>query len=122
MIRRALEFILANGTPEDAGKVWDVLKDVTAEVPGTVISATANSVQVAVSDDAKASQKADFTINMKTPLKEVPAVGTQQTYIATFDSYTPNPNPMIILKDGEPKTAAKPPVHHTTHRPSGKSR
>jgi hypothetical protein len=28
---------------------------------------------------------------------------------------------MIILKDGEPKTAAKPPVHHTTHRPSGKS-
>jgi len=66
------EFILANGTPEDAGKVWDVLKDVTAEVPGTVVSATADSVQVAVSEDAKASQKADVTINMKSPLKEVP--------------------------------------------------
>ena len=48
------EFILANGTPEDAGKVWDVLKDVTAEVPGTVVSATADTVQLAVSDDAKA--------------------------------------------------------------------
>ena len=115
------EFVLANGSPEDAGKVWAVLQGKTTEVPGTVIQATADSVQLAVSDDAKQSQKADFTINMKTPLKEVPAVGTQQTYIATFDSYTPNPNPMIILKDGEPKTAAKPPVHHTTHRPSGKS-
>ncbi|MBW4025814.1 MAG: hypothetical protein HIU93_00275 [Acidobacteria bacterium] len=109
------EFILANGTPEDAGKVWDVLKGVTAEVPGTVISATADSVQLAVSDDAKQSQKADFTINMKTPLKTPPAPGTQVTYIATFDSYTQNPA-MIILKDGAPKTAEhKAPVHHPTH-------
>jgi hypothetical protein len=113
------EFILANGTPEDAGKVWDVLKGVTAEVPGTVISATADSVQLAVSDDAKQSQKADFTINMKTPLKEVPQAGAQVKYDGTFDSYTQNP-PMIILKDGEvpaaeKKTPAKRPVHHTAH-------
>ena len=110
------EFILANGTPEDAGKVWDVLKDVTASVPGTVVSATADSVQLAVSDDAKQSQKADFTINMKTPLKDIPAAGTSATYVGTFDSYTQNPA-MIILKDGEPpapakKTPAKRPVHH----------
>ncbi|MGC2163874.1 MAG: hypothetical protein WA634_18355, partial [Silvibacterium sp.] len=58
------EYVLANGAPDDAGKVWAVLNGVTAEVPGTVISATANSVQLAVSDDAKQSQKADFTINM----------------------------------------------------------
>ncbi len=85
------EFVLANGSPEDAQKVWAVLQGKTTEVPGTVIQATADSVQLAVSDDAKQSQKADFTINMKTPLKEVPAVGTQLTYIATFDSYTQNP-------------------------------
>src|SRR5271170_1208149 len=114
------EFILANGTTEDAGKVWDVLKDVTAEVPGTIVSATANSVQLAVSEDAKASQKADFTINMKSPLKEVPQPGTQVKYTATFDSYTQNP-PMIIMKDGEPpapakKPAAKRPVHHPSGR------
>ena len=114
------EFILANGTQEDAEKVWAVLKDVTAEVPGTVVSATADSVQFAVSDDAKQSQKADFTINMKTQLKDVPAAGTNLTYIGTFDSYTQNPA-MIILKDGEPpapakKTPAKRPTtthHHT---------
>jgi len=115
------EFVLANGAPEDAQKVWAVLQGKTTEVPGTVIQATPDTVQLAVSEDAKESQKADFTINMKTPLKEPPAVGTQVTYIATFDSYTQNP-PMIILKDGEPKPAPKPAAHHTTHRPSGKSK
>lgn len=112
------EFVLANGSPDDAQKVWAVLNGVTAEVPGTVISATPDSVQLAVSDDAKQSQKADFTINMKTPLKEVPTAGTNVTYVATFDSYTQNP-PMIIMKDGGPKAA---PVHHAPvhHRPSGR--
>jgi len=114
------EFILANGTPEDAGKVWDVLKDVTAEVPGTVVSATPDSVQLAVSDDAKASNKADFTVNMKAPLKDVPQAGAQVKYTATFDSYTQNP-PMIILKDGEPPAAAKKPAaKRPVHHPSGR--
>jgi hypothetical protein len=106
------EFILANGNTDDAGKVWAVLNGVTAEVPGTVVSATADSVQLAVSDDAKQSNKADFTINMKTPLKDIPAPGTNVTYVATFDSYTQNP-PMIIMKDGGPKPA---PVHHPAPR------
>lgn len=109
------EFILANGSPDDAGKVWDVLKGVTAEVPGTVISATADSVQLAVSEDAKQSQKADFTINMKKPLRTVPTAGTQTSFIGTFDSYTQKPL-MILLKDGAAKTAAAPVHHHAaTH-------
>lgn len=112
------EFVLANGTPEDAQKVWAVLQGKTTEVPGVVIQATTDSVQLAVSDDAKQSQKADFTINMKTPLKEAPAAGNPVTYIGTFDSYTQNP-PMIIMKDGEPKAAPKAPVHHTTRKPAG---
>lgn len=115
------EFILSNGSPEDAGKVWDVLKGVTAEVPGTVVSATADTVQLAVSDDAKQSQKADFTVNMKTPLKDVPQTGAQVKYTATFDSYTQNP-PMIILKDGEaPAAPAKrPAARRPARRPSGR--
>ena len=114
------EFVLANGSQEDAGKVWAVLQGKTTEVPGTVIQATADSVQLAVSEDAKQSQKADFTINMKTSLKDIPAAGTQVTFVATFDSYTQQP-PMIVMKDGEPKQAPKAPVHHTTRKPSGKS-
>ncbi len=101
------EFILANGAPADAQAVWAVLNGVTAEVPGTVVSATADTVQLAVSDDAKQSQKADFTINMKPPLKTVPAPGTNVTYIATFDSYTQKPF-MIIMKDGAPPAPPKP--------------
>jgi hypothetical protein len=111
------EYILSNGSTDDAQKVWGVLQGQTTEVPGVVIQATADSVQLAVSDDAKQSQKADFTINMKTSLKDVPAVGTQVTYIATFDSYTQTP-PMIILKDGGPKPVAKAPVHHTARKPA----
>lgn len=109
------EFILSNGSPEDQQKVWAVMNGVTAEVPGVVVSATPTSVQLAVSQDAQQSNKADFTINMKTPLKEPPAAGTKVTYIATFDSYTQNP-PMIVLKDGEPKAPErKAPAHRTTH-------
>ncbi|MFZ0691708.1 MAG: hypothetical protein WA891_16845 [Acidobacteriaceae bacterium] len=112
------EFVLANGSPDDAQKVWAVMNGVTAEVPGTVVAATADSVQLAVSPDSQQSNTADFTINMKTPLKTVPTAGTKVTYIATFDSYTQKPL-MIILKDGEPKAAPKPPVHHTTtHHPA----
>jgi tetratricopeptide (TPR) repeat protein len=110
------EFVLANGTPDDAGKVWDTMKGLTTKVPGKVISATADSVQLAVSEDAQQSNKADFTINMKKPLKTPPTIGSTVNYIATFDSYTQNP-PMIIMKDGEAPVTAKPhAVHHATTR------
>lgn len=109
------EFVLANGTPDDASKVWDTMKGLTTKVPGKVISATPDSVQVAVSDDAQQSNKADFTINMKTPLKTPPTIGSMANFIATFDSYTQTP-PMIIMKDGVAPAATKPhAVHHTTH-------
>lgn len=107
------EFILANGKPDDAGKVWATLKGVATKVPGIVISATPDQILLAVSDDAQQSKKADFTINMKKPLRKVPAADSSISYIATFDSYTQSP-PMIIMKDGEaPAVTAKPhPVHH----------
>jgi hypothetical protein len=112
------EYILSNGNQEDQDKVWSALKGQTTQIPGVVVQATADSVQLAVSDDAKQSQKADFTVNMKEPLKEVPAVGSTVTLIGTFDSYTQTP-PMIIMKDGAPKPAEKKtPVHR--RRTSGK--
>jgi hypothetical protein len=103
------EFILFNGKPEDAQKVWDTMKGTRVEVPGMVISATADSVQLAVTEDNKQSKKADFTISMKTPLKTVPAIGVTITFDATFDSYVANP-PMITLTDGAPP--AKAPAAH----------
>jgi hypothetical protein len=113
------EFILFNGKPEDAGKMWDTMKGQTYEIPGKVVSATPDSVQLAVTDDAKASNTADFTINMKKPLTTPPAIGNMVNYDATFDSYTQNPK-MITLINGTPPAPEKPkPTHRApAHRPS----
>ncbi len=99
------EFVLSKGSTEDAEKVWATLKGQTFAIPGKVVEATPEQVQLAVSEDNKQSNKADFTINMKEPLKTAPVVGTDVTYVGTFDSYTQNP-PAIVLKDGGPKPAA----------------
>jgi len=62
------EFILQNGTPEQAAKVWDTIKGKSVEIPGAlVISSTPTQLQVAVSDDAVQSKTADFTFNMTPP-------------------------------------------------------
>ncbi len=113
------EFILQNGAPDDAAKVWDTIKGKSVQLPDvTVIAATDSSVQVAVSDDAVQSKTADFTFQIKEPLKTLPAVGAKITISGTYASFTPNPI-MITMSDGEvvePKKAPvkKPaPVHHT---------
>jgi len=106
------EFILANGSPEDAAKVWDIIKGKTVDFPdATVISVTDTVLTVAVSDDAVQSKTADFTFNLTTPAKTPPVVGAKVNVSGTYDSFTPQPI-MITMKDGavvEPKkTPAKP--------------
>jgi hypothetical protein len=120
------EFILTYGKPEDANKVFDTVKGKSVQIPDAiVVAATADQLQVAVSDDSKqAAPKptADFTFNMKTPLTKVPAVGDKVTLEGTYASFTQSPL-MITMSDGAvvaPKTT-KPPVHHpaATHHSSG---
>lgn len=85
------EFILQNGTPDDAAKVWDILKGKSVELPNvTVVTATPTVITASVSDDAVQSKTADFTFNMATPLKDadVPAPGAQITISGTYSSYT----------------------------------
>jgi len=83
------EFILQNGKPEDAAKVWDTVKGKSVQLPDvTVVSATENAIQASVSDDAVQSKVADFTFNMKEPLKTVPEPGTKVTLSGTYASYT----------------------------------
>ena len=105
------EFVLANGNQADADAVWATMKGVVTEVPGVVIQATADSVQLAVSQDAQQTKTADFTINMAKPLATIPTIGSSVKYDATFDSYTKTP-PMIIMSDGSvPAPAKKAPAH-----------
>ena len=107
------EFILKNGKSDDADKVFNTVKGKAVEIPNAlVIAATADSLQVAVSEDAVQDKMADFTFAMKTPLTKVPEVGTKVTLTGTYASYTQTPL-MIMMSDGEEVTkapAAKKPV------------
>jgi len=131
------EYILANGDPEDADKLWAIMKGKATPVPGEVIEATASVIQLAVSPDAKnATPKyADFIVNLKTPLteKEVPPAATFVYGIApaaeldgTYDSYTQvaatdtrDQTAQIVLKDGAIVPAKKTaPAHHPAAKPA----
>ena len=124
------EYVLANASKDNAEKLWATLKDQITQIPGLVISATASQLQLAVTEDAKTDKKADFTVNMKTPLtdKETPAVGaTVTTLIATYDSYTQptaTAPAQIIMRDGEFQVEKKKPVARkpsAAHRPAADS-
>jgi tetratricopeptide (TPR) repeat protein len=101
------EYILQYASQENADKVMASMKGKTAEIPGKVVSATTDTVSLAVSDDALQSNTADITIKLAEPLKVAPAVGSQQTYTATFDSYVKAPFVLTMI-DG--KSTAKPPA------------
>lgn len=113
------EFILANGKPEDAAKVWETIKGKTVQVPDVVVvSVTDTTLTASVSDDSVQAKTADFTFNLKEPIKTPPAVGDKVTMDGTYASYTPSPI-MITMSDAEivvPKKApVKKPVHHAAH-------
>jgi hypothetical protein len=107
------EFVLQYGKQADADKVFDTVKGKASEFPDvTVISATADAIQVAVSDDAVQSKTADFTFNMTKPVTPVPAAGSKITLDGTYASYTQSPL-MIVMSDGTIVEKKKPaPVHH----------
>jgi tetratricopeptide (TPR) repeat protein len=135
------ETVLALGTKDDADKLWALLKDKETQVPGVVIEADANTVKVAVTQDAKDAKVADFVVNLKKPLtdaelkvvvagfefKTQPAaelVGTYDSYSQTPATATTTQAAVIVLRDGEylaeKKKAApahKPAAaHHPTHK------
>ena len=100
------EFILQYGKADDADKVFATIKGKTTEIPdATFISGTADKIMVAVSDDAVQSKTADFTYNMKIPLKTIPAAGSKVTLTGTYTSYTQTP--LMITMDGGEEVAKK---------------
>ena len=133
------ETVLALGSKDDADKLWALLKDQQTQVPGTVIDADANSIKVAVTQDAKDTKTADFVVNLKKPLADADlnviqpgfefksATGGAQL-VGTYDSYTQTPATpttaqaaVIVLRDGEyiPEKKKAAPVHHApAHRPA----
>jgi hypothetical protein len=95
------EFIIQNGTTDDADKVFNAVKGKSSQFPQViVVAATADQLQVSISSDAIQNKTADFTFSMKTPLKTVPAVGDKVDLTGTYASYTQKPL-MITMSDGE---------------------
>lgn len=113
------EYIMTYGTQDQADKVFATVKGKADKIPNaTVISADADTLTVAYSDDAVQAKTADFSFKMKTPLKTPPAVGSKVTVIGTFDSYTQKPL-LISMTDGEIShgaTTAKPAAKSTARR------
>jgi len=116
------EFILQNGTPEDAAKVWDTIKGKSVQFPdATVVSVSDTALQVAVSDDAVQSKTADFTFNLAAPLKTPPAAGDKITVTGTYDSFTPSPL-MITMSNGATVEKKAPTKPTPAHRPAARRR
>lgn len=104
------EFVLQKGTKEQADQVFDPIKGKTVTIPdATVVSATDSQVQVSVSDESVQAKTADFTFNLKTPLKATPAAGAKISLTGTYASYTQDPL-MITMSDAEEVVKKSAPV------------
>ncbi|HEY6305114.1 MAG TPA: hypothetical protein VI488_01485 [Candidatus Angelobacter sp.] len=90
------------------------------KLPVKVISAAADSMDVAITDDNQQANKADLHVVMDKPLTKPPAAGATIDIIGSISSYTPSPF-MFTMTEGELPGAAKPPTHKPTpaHRPGG---
>jgi hypothetical protein len=123
------EFILANGSPDDAAKLWALLKNQATPVPGIVVEASASVIKVAVTQDARRANPpyADFIVHLKKPLeeKEIPAVGFEFSLQpkaeldGIYDTYTQVPataasdqTAQIVLRDGAIVPAEKKAAPH----------
>ncbi len=103
------EYVLANGKPEDADKVFATIKGKQVGFPQVlVIKATPDQMQVAVTDDAVNSKTADFTFNFAKPLTKVPDVGSKIDIAGTYSSYTASP--VMIVMDNSELVEKKAPV------------
>jgi tetratricopeptide (TPR) repeat protein len=115
------ELVLSSGNQQAADTVWNAIKSKAVKLQASVISATANSVQLAGSDDDIEAKKADITLTMAKPIptKLIPVVGSMMAFQGTLDGYTPSPFMMtmtdgVLLDSKGNPVSSSPTTHHTT--------
>jgi hypothetical protein len=111
------ELVLSAGSPEDAEKVWSVIKGVPLQMEATVIQATPTEVQVAASQDDIDQKRADIVVTMSGPIpaRLVPKETGTFDFQGTPQSYVPSPFVMTMDNGALLKAAApakKAPVRH----------
>jgi len=103
---------------EAADKVWQSIQDLQKggqaklKIQVKVISATADSIQAAVTDEDQKDNKPDLQVTMEKPLTKPPAPGAIIDVIGVLTNYTPNPF-MFTMEKGElpaAKAGAKTPA------------
>jgi hypothetical protein len=134
-VKDAQAYILANGVKADTDAAGDVLTESPARIRKLSVEPAVGSINVAVTQDAKDSKTADFTVNLKTPItcKDAPAPNTElklQPNLeldGTYDTYTQVPasgstaaSAQIVLRDGFIQAEVKkgPTGHRTPAKPS----
>ncbi|MGB9119320.1 MAG: tetratricopeptide repeat protein [Candidatus Angelobacter sp.] len=98
---------------EAADKVWAFIQskekngEAKLKMPVKVVAAPdASTLDVAVSDDNQAANRADMRVTMEKPMTKPPAVGTMTDIIGVISEYTPDPFMFTMTKGSLP--AAKP--------------
>jgi hypothetical protein len=98
-----------------AEKVWAAIQakekngEARLRIPVKVIAVPdPSTMDVAISDDNQAANKADMRVTMDKPLTKPPAVGANIDIIGVISQYTPDPFMFTMTKGELP--AAKPPA------------
>ena len=86
------EFVLHCGSPLEAARVWAAVKRRPVTFPSAlVIAAGPDSIEVAVSDEAIRTRKADYIFHPAAPLASIPPVGSLVEISGTYTSYASEP-------------------------------
>ncbi len=87
------EFVIQNGTADQAESEFTPIKGKEIKVSGVVVAISGTDLQLAVSDDSKAANPkvADFDVTLKAEPTKVPAVDSTVDVLGTIDSYTQKP-------------------------------
>ena len=103
------ELVLSAGKPEDAEKVWNVIKGLPLQMEGIVISVTPTQIEVAASQDDIEKKRADIQLNMLGPIpaRLMPKEGAVLDFEGVPASFTPSPF-MMVMEKGTLLTKAAP--------------
>jgi len=108
------QMVLSEGTPEDADKVWSVLKGKPLQMVGHIITIDASSkaatkLMLAGSSDDIDAKKADIDLTMSAaiPAKDMPKEDSDFQFQGTPVSYVAKPF-VMTMNDGALLVASKP--------------
>lgn len=112
------QLVLTKGKPEDAEKVWNLIKGLSLQMEGQVIKVSATELEIAASQDDIEKNRADIVLTMNTtiPAKLMPKEGGTLDFEGTPVSYTPDPfvvtmeNGTLLTKAAPAPPPKKPPV------------